>query len=62
MGSFRRGIRIFRSQEVKNESRPSFFRKSYPIEINLLICYFSLLVFSLICSGGYIGPFVGSPS
>ena len=31
-----------------------FFRKTYPIKINCLICYFSLLVFLLICSGGYL--------
>ena len=30
MGSFRRGIRIFRSQDVKFESRQSFFKKSVP--------------------------------
>ena len=33
MGSFRRGIRIFRSQDANFESRPSFLRKAYPIKI-----------------------------
>ena len=36
MGSFRRGIRIFRSQDVEIESRPSFLGKTYPIKFMLL--------------------------
>ena len=32
MGSFRGGIRIFRSQDVKIEARPSFLEKTYPIK------------------------------
>ena len=45
MGSFRRGIRIFRSQDVKNESRPSCLEKTYPIRIYFLICFFFFLWF-----------------
>ena len=45
MGSFRRWIRIFRSQDAKFESRPSLCRKTYPIQIYVLIVVFSLLVF-----------------
>ena len=33
MESFRRGIRIFRSQDVEIESRPSFLDKAYPMKI-----------------------------
>ena len=32
MGSFRRGILFFRSQQVKFESRPSFLGKASPIK------------------------------
>ena len=36
MGSFRRGIRFFRSQEVVYESRLSSLRKMYPIKKNIV--------------------------
>ena len=45
MGSFRRGIRMFRAQEVIFESRPSFLGKTYPIKIivELIIQILSIL-------------------
>ena len=43
MGSFRRGIRFFRSQDVIFESSPSFIGKTYPI--NLFFNFFLLFFF-----------------
>ena len=48
MGSFRRGIRIFRSQEVKIESRPSLSRKNVKIKIYVLIICSHILFFLLV--------------
>ncbi len=48
MGSFRRGIRFFRSQEVICESRPSLFRKNVPITNDLLISCFVIPLISFI--------------
>ena len=54
MGSFRRGIRFFRSQEVNIESRPSFFtKKRYPGYRNYLFNQLFLL------TSFFINPFRG---
>ena len=66
MGSFRRGIRIFRSQEVIFESRPSFYEKRtlYKIMLLLMCVLYVLLVFPRFCyqTGEFsISPFWGHP-
>ena len=49
MGSFRRGIRMFRSQEVKIGSRPNCLGKTYPRENTKKYCpiFFVLTYFPI---------------